>query len=176
MKWVLIIAGALALIVAAVWVAGSLLPKEHRAASRISLNQPPDSVWAVVRDLGALKGTWSELTEATRLPDRNGQEVWQEKVGGFDMTLIVGEAVPPRRLVTNIDSPPGAPFGGRWVYELEPSAGGTTVTVAEEGWIGPPPFRLMGQLMGLHRSVDQYLTALGTRFGETVKPEHLAGR
>lgn len=173
MKWVLIVLGAVVALIALVWIAGSFLPRTHRAASRVVLPQPIDSVWAVVRDLGALKGTWTELTEAERLPDRDGREVWRENVGGFPMTLIVQESAAPNRLVTVVDSAPGSPFGGRWVYELATSGTGTAVTVAEEGWIGPPPFRVMSKVMGYHRSLDQYLTALGRHFGAQVRPEHV---
>lgn len=173
MKWIAIIVGILAGLVALAWIAGSLLPREHLAASRITLPQPPDSVWGVVRDLGALKGTWSDLAEARRSVDGTGREVWDEKVSGFDMRLIVVEDTPPARLVTQIDSPPGAVFGGRWIYELTPTGTGTAVTVTEDGWVGNPLFRLMSRLGGQHRSIDGYLTALGNHFGEQVKPEHL---
>ncbi len=172
MKWILIVIGVLAGIVALAWIVGSTLPRAHRAASRITLSQPPDSVWAVVRDPSALKGTWSDLTDARRVEDSAGREVWEEKVSGFEMRLIVEESTPPSRLVTRIDSPPDAVFGGRWVYELTPSGAGTTVTVTEEGWVGNPLFRLMSKIGGQHRSIDGYLTALGKHFRQTVSPEH----
>jgi uncharacterized protein YndB with AHSA1/START domain len=173
MKWLAIILGGLIVLVALVWIAGASLPREHRAASQITLRQPIDSVWAVVRDPMALKGVWRELTSVSKQTDAQGREVWQEKVDGFDIRLIVAESEPPERLVMNVDSPPAASFGGRWVYELSPAAGGTTVQVAEEGWIGPPPLRLMSRLMGYHRSVDGYLSALARKFGEAEVPEHL---
>lgn len=173
MKWLAIILGGLIILLALIWIAGSSLPREHRAASRITLRRPVDSVWAVVRDPMALKGVWRELTSVSQHTDGQGREVWEEKVGGFDLRLIVAESQPPERLVMNVDSPPGASFGGRWVYQLSPTAGGTTVQVAEEGWIGPAPFRLMSKLIGYHRSVDGYLSALAAKFGEDVAVEHL---
>ncbi|HEX9893586.1 MAG TPA: SRPBCC family protein [Gemmatimonadales bacterium] len=173
MKWILIVVGVVVALGVLVWIGGSLIPRQHRAASGIALNQPTDSVWVVVRDLGALKGTWKEMTTAVRSTDSQGREVWDETVGGFAMRLIIAEEAPPHRLVANVDSPPGAAFGGRWVYELAPTEGGTAVTVAEEGWIGPPPFRLMSKAMGYHKSIDQYLTALGRHFSESVTPQHL---
>ena len=172
MKRVLIIVAVLAGILAIAWVAGGLLPRDHVASSRIALPQSPDSVWAVVRDPAALIGTWSDLTEARRVDDPAGREVWEEKVSGFDMRLIIEESTPPSRLVTRIDAPPDAVFGGRWVYALAPDGSGTSVTVTEEGWVGNPLFRLMSKLGGQHNSIDGYLTALGKRFGADVKPEH----
>lgn len=172
MKRMTIIVGILVGLVALAWVAGSLLPREHRATSRITLSQSPDTVWAVVRNPAALKDTWADLTEARRSVDNASREVWDEKVSGFDMRLIVEEDTPPSRLVTRIDAAPDAVFGGRWVYQLEPSGAGSTVTVTEEGWVGNPLYRLMSKLGGQHRSIDGYLTALGKHFGQTVKPEH----
>lgn len=172
MKVILIIVGALAALVAIAWITGSLLPRDHVATSRITLPQPPESVWAIVRDPAALIGTWADLTEVRRVDDPAGREVWAEKVSGFDMRLIIEESTPPSRLVTHIDAPPGAVFGGRWVYDLGPAGTGTAVTVTEEGWVGNPLFRLMSRLGGQHGSIDGYLTALGRRFGAEVKPEH----
>ncbi len=173
MKRILILVGGFAGLVALAWVAGSLLPRDHRAASSITLSQPPEAVWLVVRDLAALKGTWPELTEAVMSADSVGREIWHEKVDGFDMRLLVTESVPLSRFVTLIQSPPGASFGGRWIYQLDPAGSGTRVTVTEEGWVANPFFRLMSKLGGHHRSIDGYLTALGKHFGETVTPEHL---
>jgi uncharacterized protein YndB with AHSA1/START domain len=173
MKWFLLVLVVLFVMVEAAWILGRTLPREHRAASRITLRSPVEQVWKVVRDLGALQGTWAALKAAARVADAQGREVWEETVGGFTMRLIVAESDPPRRLVTNVKSPPGAAFGGRWVYEVSPSDSGSTVTVAEEGWIGPAPFRLMSKVTGYHKSIDQYLTALGRHFGESVKPEHV---
>lgn len=170
----LMLLGVVVAAVALVWVAGSFIDREHRAASRIMLNQPIDTVWAIVRNLGALRGTWPEMTRAERLePDPQGRERWRETVDGFELRLVVAEAAPPSRLVTEVESAPGAAFGGRWVYQLDRSHGGTVVTVAEEGWIGPPPFRIMSRVMGYHGSIDQYLAALARHFGESLTPAHV---
>jgi uncharacterized protein YndB with AHSA1/START domain len=169
----LIVIGVIAVALLLMAGAGLFLPGEHHAASRITIGQPAESVWAVVGDPGALQGIWPELTRAERLPDRGGKPVWQEEVDGFTMTMVVEEAIPPSRLVTRIDSPPDAAFGGTWTYQLQPASTGTTVTVTEDGWIANPLFRVLGALAGLHGSLDGYLTALGNRFGEPVTPEHL---
>lgn len=173
-RWILIGLGVIIALLGVIWLAGSFIPREHRAASRIMLQHPIDTVWTVVRNPGALLGTWTDLTQAERVaPDPQGRERWQETVGGFEMRLIVVETEAPSRMVTEVESEPGSPFGGHWVFELSPSDGGTRVTVAEEGWIGPPPFRVMSRVMGYHRSIDGYLTGLGRHFGESPVPEHV---
>jgi uncharacterized protein YndB with AHSA1/START domain len=173
MRWVLIALGGLVGIVALIALVGVFIPRDHRATSTITLHQPPDSVWKTVRDLGGIPAWWSEMKESVRLPDKDGHEAWRQKVSGFDMRRAVLESQPPRRLVTKIDSPPGAAFGGTWTYELTADSGGTRISVTEAGWIANPIFRFMSRfLFGYYGSLDGYLKALGTRFGEMVTPAH----
>lgn len=167
-----IVLGLIAL-VALLFGVGLLLPRDHVATSEIVLAQPPDSVWPVVRDLGALQGTWADLESATRLPDRDGREVWEQRVSGFPMRLVVEEERPPSRLVTRVDTDAAAAFGGTWTYVVEPAARGTRVRVTEAGWVRNPLFRVMMAVGGVHTTLDGYLRALGARFGESVAPRHV---
>lgn len=173
-KWALRLAAGLGMVVLLLLVAGAALPREHSAASAVTLRQPPESVWAVVRDLGGVPRWWTDVTTSEALADPAGREIWRQEVGGFEMSFVVTEAVAPARLVTAIDAPPGSAFGGTWTYELAAADGGTRVTVIEAGWIANPFFRVLAHAGGLHRSVDSYLVALGGRFGEAVAPEHVA--
>ena len=173
MRIVIGIVVGLVLIVGIVYAVGLLLPREHRAVSRITLHQSPDQVWPVVRDLSSLVGTWSDLKSASRLPDQAGKEVWQQNAGGFPLKLIIEEAAPPTRLVTRIDAAADATFGGVWTYEISPAGGGARITVTEEGYVNNPLFRTMMKAMGVHKTADGYLIALGRKLGEAVKPEHV---
>lgn len=49
-------------------------------------------------------------------------------------------------------------------------AGGTRITITEDGKVYNPIFRFV---MGHHGTMDDYLTAVGAHFGETVAPEHV---
>lgn len=173
MRIVLGIVVGLIAVIAIVLVVGLLLPRDHRASSRVALKSAPEQVWPVVRDLASLVGTWSELRSARRLPDVNGKEIWEQNAGGFDMRLIVEEAAAPSRMVTRIDAPPDAAFGGTWTYRLEPVNGGTQLTVTEDGYVSNPIFRVMMKAMGVHRTADGYLKALGKKLGEAVTVEHV---
>jgi len=173
MKWVLIVIGGLAALVALMALIGAFVSRDHRATSTISLRQPPDSVWKVVRDIGGAPAWFSAMEKSERLPDRDGHEVWHQKMSGFDVPIIVLESAPPGRLVTQIDPAAGGAFGGTWTYELAPDSTGTRISVTEGGWISNPIFRFMSRvLFGYYGSLDKYLKALGTRFGETVHPTH----
>jgi uncharacterized protein YndB with AHSA1/START domain len=174
MKWVLVVLGAAVALIALMALIGLLVSREHRATSTITLRQPADSVWKVVRDLGGVTAWWPEIKESVRQPDKDGREVWRQKMSGWDVPLIVIESTAPRRLVTQIDTSAGGSFGGTWTYELTPhSGGGTTISVTEAGWIGNPIFRTLSRFVfGYYGSLDGYLKALGKRFGETVEPAH----
>lgn len=173
MKWVLIVLGAIIGLVALMALIGAFVPRDHRATSTVTLHQPPDRVWMVVRDLGGVPTWWPEIKESVRQPDRNGQEVWRQKMSGWDVPLIVIESTPGRRLVTQIDTSAGGAFGGTWTYELVPDSAGTRISVTEAGWIGNPIFRFLSRFVfGYYGSLDGYLKALGKRFGEVVQPAH----
>jgi len=161
--------------VGAVIGAGLALPRDHAAASSIALRQPPDTVWAAVRDLGGVSSWWSEVDAAELVPnDLEGREVWRYTMRDHStMLLVVESAEPPKRLVTRIDAAPGAAFGGTWTYEVDAEGQGSKLTVTEEGWIANPVFRVLTHFVfGYHGTLDSYLAALGRRFGELATPVH----
>ncbi len=170
MVGILAIGGGSVLLAAAV---GAALPREHVATSAVTLRQPPESVWAVMRDLSATPRWWSQVASSTRVTDARGREVWHQVAGGFSLDLVVTEAAAPVRLVTTVDADADASFGGTWTYHLAPVEGGTRILVTEAGWISNPLFRVIARVTGLHRTLDSYLTDLGGRFGEAVTPEHV---
>jgi len=173
MKWVLIVVAAIVGLIALMALVGAFIPREHRATSTITLRQPPDSVWRAIREFGNIPTWWSDWKESVRLPDKDGHEAWRQKVGGFDMPILVLESQAPRRLVTQIDAGAGAAFGGTWTYELTAEAGGTRISITEAGWIANPIFRFMSRfLFGYYGSLDGSLRALARHYGETVTPQH----
>ena len=174
MKRLLIGVGAIVVLVGLAAVIGAFLPRNHVASSSIRLNQPPDSVWAVIRDFGALPSWWKDVKQSVRQPDQGGLERWDQQTGMGPMSLEITESQPPTRLVTRIVSPPGAAFGGTWTYEIAPADGGSHLTITEVGWVANPLFRFLAHtIFGVHGTIDGYLKGLGTRFGETVEPEHV---
>ena len=174
MKWVLIAAAVLAGVIAVVFLIGSLLPRDHVAGSSVVLRQPPDTIWRLVRDQGALPSWWSEITSSQRQTDAGGREVWEQKMkNGFDMRLIVTEEAPPNKLVMTIDAPADAPFGGKWTYEVAGADGGTRLTLTEAGYVNNPLFRFMSKfIFGHHASQDKFLKAIAQKYGEDVTPVH----
>ena len=76
LKWILVSLGVLATLVAVPFVVGLFLPKEHIAASSITLSHPPDSVWKIVRDLGGYPNWWTDVKSSKRETDVGEREVW----------------------------------------------------------------------------------------------------
>jgi hypothetical protein len=166
LRWIITVLAALAAIVIAVAVVGALLPAEHVARASITLQQPADSVWAVVRDLGDYPSWWSDVDAMERLPDREGHETWTQKMDGEDLPLMVVESEPPARMVTRIAGQ-DLLFGGSWTQEIEPAPEGCTVTVTEAGEVYNPIVRVVARfIIGHHRTIESYLRALSQRFGE----------
>jgi uncharacterized protein YndB with AHSA1/START domain len=171
MKLLLIIVASLVSLALIVFLIGAMIPRRHLATSEITLRQPVDTVYKALRDLGGMPAWWSDLKTSERVAGVPGER-WKQVAGGFTMQLDVTDDAPPRGFTTRIVEEKGAAFGGKWIYVLEPTNGGTTVRISEDGWIGPAPFRVMAKLGGLHRTIDGVLVALGRKFGEEVKPVH----
>lgn len=167
----LIVVGSLAGLVALSFVAGSFMPRDHVATSEITLRQPVDSIYAVLRDLGGMPKWWKDVSVSERVAGAQGER-WRQTQGGMEMQLDIVSETPPLQFVAKIVEDQGLPFGGTWTYSLSPGTNGTVVTVTEAGWVGPPPFRVMSRIMGHNATLDGLLTALGARFGEVVSPVH----
>ena len=171
MKIAIIVVASLVGVAILVTLIGLLMPRTHVATSEITLKQPPDSVYAVARDVGGMTKWWGDLKVSERVTDVPGER-WRQEAGGFKMQLDVTDDTPPRGFTTRIVEEKGAPFGGVWVYAFTPTSEGTRVSITERGWIGPPPFRVITKLTGFNKTMDGILVALGKRFGEDVKPAH----
>lgn len=173
LKVVLIIVGFVVGLVILLVIIGAMLPQSHVAMSSITLKQPPDTVWMVVRDFGSYPAWWPNVKGVERLPDRNGREVWNQRdQRNQEMPLEIVESDPPNRLVTRVASE-RLPFGGTWTYEVSDVPGGSSVTITEDGEIYNPVFRVMARLLfGYHATMDSYLKALGEKLGEEVTPVH----
>jgi hypothetical protein len=127
-----------------------------------------------VRNFSGLPEWWHSMASVIRISDSTGQEEWLQDMNTGPLVIAVVEERPPFHLTTEIITEENAPFGGRWIYALDPEGGGTRVTVTEDGFIDSLFFRFIANaFIGLHATADSYLRALGARFGESVEPEHL---
>lgn len=174
MKLVVVIVSIMVGIIAVIALVGMMMPREHRAVSRVALHQPPETVYAVLRDFERSPTWWREVRSASRLPDLDGHERWQQVTGMGVIGLIVVEERAPAEFRTTVDTSGGSPFGGEWDYRIQPTDQGSVVTITEHGWVSNPLFRCIGRLIGHHRTLDSNLAALALHFGEAAVPEHVS--
>lgn len=169
MKWILIVVGVIAGLIALMAIVGALLPKGHTASRTTVINKPPDVLWQAMTDCAAFPQWRTDVKSVEVLPDRDGHKVWREDGRNGKMTLETIEASPPSRLVLRI-ADPDLPFGGKWTYELQPSPGGSRVTITEDGEVYNPIFRFMSHVFFSQAgSIETYLKALGKKYGEDVQ-------
>lgn len=173
MHWVLLIAGVIVGLIAAVAVAGLFVPKSHTASSMARYRQPPEALWTAITDFPSMPSWQPGLKSVERLPDQNGHPVWLQVSRHGRMLLEVIDVHSPTRLVCRI-ADPNLPFGGTWTYEIVPTDGGAEMTITENGEIYNPIFRFMARfIFGYHATLEGYLRSLSRKFGEDVSPARL---
>jgi uncharacterized protein YndB with AHSA1/START domain len=169
--WLIIVGVVAALIaIAAALIIGSNLPVAHTASRSITLNEAPHEVYAAVRDFGS-SAEWRPGVKSVEVrTDENGMVRIREDGSDGVINFELVEDVPDSRIVTRItDEDLG--FGGSWTYEFTPEGTGTLVTITENGEVTNIFFRFMSRyVFGHTATIDTYLAALASRFGESGKP------
>lgn len=164
MKWVLLVLGGLALIVAVVALVGAMLPREHRATRQARYRQKPEAIYFTL----AGPVDWRSNVKASgNLPDRDGRKQWWEQdTHGQTVTFeLVEDKMPSRRVVRIADK--NLPFGGTWTFDIAPAPEGCVVRITEDGEVYNVIFRFMARyFFGYTSSIEGYLRDLGRRFGE----------
>ena len=168
MKWLLIIVGVLALILAAIAVAGAMLPQNHVASRATQLSFPPDKLWPILTGVSDYPAWRTDVDSVERLA---GPELRWREISGSDRIAFEATTVDaPTHFVAQI-ADKGLPFGGNWDYRIEPSGTGSRITVTENGEVYNPIFRFVSRyVMGHTATIDKYLAALARRTGDTYQP------
>jgi uncharacterized protein YndB with AHSA1/START domain len=166
MKWLIRIAGILAVLALAVYGIGSGLPREDSFTRTRVIGQPPEDVWKVIRDYAGQPLWHSGLRSAYRLPDENGREIWKVTDShGESMNMEILQSDAPRLLVNHF-------AGGRakvdlvWTLHLSRVAGGSGVALTQTDNVPNPFLRFMVRLFFGTKFVSDYLNDLGKKFGE----------
>lgn len=168
MKTTLIVLAILASLVFVVVVVGWTLPVKHRASRQATYAAAPDMVFDALTKVENFPSWRSKVASVQSLDAVNGAPSYRESGDDGNITYIVDEADPGRRLVTRI-ADTGLPFGGRWTFELTPAGRGTALRITEDGEVYNPIFRFMSRFVFGHTAtLDTYLADLGRKFGESV--------
>lgn len=165
LKWTLIVVAALVAIVALVALAGMFLPKGHRASRTVVYNATPEAVFAEISDFARFPEWRSDVKTVEILSTEGGLTRFREVGKNGTVTYRVEAREPGSKLVTRIDDP-SLPFGGSWTLLVRPVAGGTELTITEDGEIYNPIFRVMSKLVfSPHATIDTYQADLRKRLG-----------
>jgi hypothetical protein len=171
MKWVILAVAALVALGVLVALVGAMLPRDHVAARRARLPRPPAEIYAVIRDVARAPEWRTDVKRVEPLEPVAGRARFREVSGQGAVTFEVMEEAVPSRLVTRI-ADAELPFGGSWTFELQPSGDGTLLIITERGFVKNVVFRALARYVFTHhRTLEQYLRALGRRFGAEVTPE-----
>lgn len=167
MKWILLLLGLLAVVAAGVTVIGLLLPRDHVASTKALISAPPESVWQALVDVADYP-RWRPDVRSVEVLSTDGALRWREHTRQGTITFARSEERRPDRLVTRI-ADEALPFGGTWTYDLVPVGEETRLTITERGYVTNPLFRFMSRFVfGHHRTQEDFLHALGRRFGHDV--------
>jgi uncharacterized protein YndB with AHSA1/START domain len=170
---IFVLVALLVLMILAVVAIGTFLPQQHVSTCAARFHQPPDAIWQAITEYSKFPEWRKDVTRVEVLPAVNGKPAWREFDNhGGSIPYEVMVMVPPRALVVRI-ADPKLPFGGTWTYEISSMRDGSSlVRITEAGEIYNPIFRVAARyLLGYSRTQEQYLRALGAKFGESVTIE-----
>lgn len=168
MKWILLTLGVLVVIVGLVAVIGLMLPRDHVASTTTTISAPADSVWEALVNVTDYP-RWRTDVRSVDVLVAEGATRWREHTRQDAITFERTDAQRPTRLETRI-ADETLPFGGTWTWNLAPDASGTRVTITERGFVTNPIFRFMSRFVfGHHAAQEDFLRALGRRFGHDVE-------
>lgn len=160
MKWVLIIVGIIICLIAIIYIIGMLLPVKHSATIRDTVSANVDEVWNRLTDVSKFS-TWRKNINSITVT--NDSE-WIEVSGNDKIPMRFKEKVEGKRLVGAINSK-DLPFGGEWLFELQPEGNHTLVTITENGEVYNPIFRFMSKfVMGHEATLKKYMSDLKASF------------
>src|SRR4051812_8178208 len=170
MRVVLMIIATLAALVCGVLLIGVLLPRKHIASRAIVVRRTPREVYSVARDF-ASASTWRpDLKQTEMLGEVEGRLRFREHSAHGQITYELLQEVPNEKLVTRIvDRDLG--YFGSWTYDFIATTTGTQLRITEHGEVPNVLFRFMSRfVVGHTATMDNYLKALGRKFGEELTP------
>jgi hypothetical protein len=135
MRWI-VLYGIVLLLVVIVVVAliGARLPQKHTATRTVTIALPPDALFRLLTDI---------------------------KFG--DEPVRIERQEPPSLLVTRVGGQ-DLPYGGTWTYRIVPAAGGSELTITEDGEVYNVIFRFMSRyVFGHYATLDAYIKNLQHR-------------
>ncbi len=162
-RWIVYVVVGLIVLVGVAALIGMFLPKGHRASRTVVYSAPPDAVFDAISDFAKFPEWRSDVKTVEILSEEGGRTRFREVGRNGAVIYKVDVREPVSRLVTRIDDP-SQPFGGSWTLLVRPVAGGTELTITEDGEIYNPIFRVMSKLVfSPYTTIDTYQADLRKR-------------
>ncbi|MFL5530227.1 MAG: SRPBCC domain-containing protein, partial [Gemmatimonadaceae bacterium] len=137
MKYVLMVAGGLVLIVLVVLLIGWMSPVAHRATSEATYRATPEQIFKLITDVESFPQWRPSVKKVEALPTANGHGQFREIGKNGSILFEVDSIVQNQRVVTRI-ADRSLPFGGRWTYEIIPCGDSTSLRITEDGEVYNP--------------------------------------
>lgn len=149
------------LLVLVAYLVGTRLPPVTRVEVAGPFPVSAETVWAILTDLDDMPAWRADLSALERLPERGGVVRWLEVGRRGRIAYQRVEARQPTRLVVHEER---GEVGARWIYRIEPNAGGVTLSVAVERPVPSPLARVLAVLVAPGRSaLDGFFADLAAR-------------
>jgi uncharacterized protein YndB with AHSA1/START domain len=168
MRYVLMVAGGLALVVLVVLLVGWTLPVAHRATREATYRATPGQVFRLITDVKSFPQWRPSVKEVEVLPPVDGRSQFREIGKDGSILYQIDSIAPNEYLITRI-ADRSLPFGGKWTYQLTPSGDSTTLRITEDGEVYNPIFRFVSRFVFGHTAtMDRYLSDMGRRVGQSA--------
>jgi uncharacterized protein YndB with AHSA1/START domain len=162
-RYVLIVAGGLVVVVLVVVLIGWLLPVNHKAMADATYDATPAQLFALITDVEAFPKWRPSVKSVESLPAVNGRNRFRESGKNGAILYEVESAQRDSLLVTRI-ADKALPFGGTWTYELTARGGSTNLRITEDGQVYNPVFRFVSRFVFGHTAtINEYLADVGRR-------------
>lgn len=164
------IAGIVVLgLIVLVFLIGSLLPENFESEVKLTINRPPDEVWAATQNFERHPIGGKATKRVVRQPDENGLPVWVEDLGQTKLRIrTLAAHAPSHWKFTAEDEVVKMAFESE--NHIEPAAGGTRIhgvsrmSLPLKSWHAPL-FRIILRISG-NAGARDYWTSLAHDLGE----------
>ena len=163
MKVLAIVGVIVAALVATVLIVGWSLPVAHRVSRSVAIHASPETVFKLISRPAEFPAWRSDVKSVDVLRAEEGRTQFRENGKNGAILYSVDSVIPNRRLVTRI-ADKSLPFGGTWIYDVEPTGTATTLSITENGEVYNPVFRFVSRfVMGQTATIDRYLADVTRR-------------
>ena len=159
---------SLILVILLVWFIGGRLPQRHEVMVSANIDANIQSVWRLLNDFKAYPEWRPSITQVQRMPDYQGNEVWQESDRhGNDVAYATIESVSNQRITRRIVTK-DLPYAGQWILELSPTSTGCRLNITEQGEIYNVLYKIIGKyIIGYDASIKRFIADVETRLAST---------